>query len=125
MPKKFLTERDIDALHAQGVTSLAVDADTVLTALAQEGSVSISAPADGAKLQAAADNRVTYEIVPGPKGDHSHLYVDGKEIAVLRELKGSAPLKTLAAGPHEVCVKVVNKNHTPIGVEKCVKVTVE
>ena len=77
-----------------------------LTTLAQEGSVSISAPADGTKLQAAADNRVTYEIVPGPKGDHSHLYVDGKEIAVLRELKGSAPIKTLAAGPHEVCVKV-------------------
>ena len=63
--------------------------------------------------------------MPGPKGDHSHLYIDGKEIAVLRELKGSAPLKTLAAGPHEVCVKVVNKNHTPIGVEKCVKVMVE
>ncbi|MBN8464714.1 MAG: hypothetical protein J0M01_18155, partial [Dechloromonas sp.] len=60
-----------------------------LTAVAQEGSVSISAPADGAKLQAAADNRVTYEIMPGPKGDHSHLYIDGKEIAVLRELKGS------------------------------------
>ena len=96
-----------------------------LTTLAQEGSVSISTPADGAKLQAAADNRVTYEIMPGPKGDHSHLYIDGKEIAVLRELKGSAPLKTLAAGPHEVCVKVVNKNHTPIGVEKCVKVMVE
>lgn len=96
-----------------------------LTALAQEASVTISAPADGARLQAAADNRVAYEIVPGPKGDHSHLYIDGKEIAVLRELKGIAPLKALAAGPHEICVKVVNKNHTPIGVEKCVKVTVE
>ena len=96
-----------------------------LTALAQEGSATISAPADGAKLQASADNRVTYEIVPGPKGDHSHLYLDGKEVAVLRELKGSVPLKALAAGPHEVCVKVVNKNHTPIGIEKYVKVMVE
>ena len=95
------------------------------TALAQEAAVTISAPADGATLQAAADNRVTYEIMPGPKGEHSHLYIDGKEIAVLRELKGSAPLKALAAGPREVCVKVVNKNHTPIGVEKCVKVMVE
>ena len=96
-----------------------------LTVLAQEGSVTISAPADGAKLQAAADNRVTYEIMPGPKGDRSYLNGDGKEAAGLRELKGSAPLKTLAAGPHEICVKVVNKNHTPIGVEKCVKVMVE
>ena len=96
-----------------------------LAVFAQEASVTISAPADGAKLQAAADNRVSYEIIPGAKGDHSHLYIDGKEIAVLRELKGSAPLKALATGPHEVCVKVVNKNHTPIGVEKCVKVMVE
>ena len=96
-----------------------------LPGFADDGSVTISAPTEGAKLQAAADNRVTYEIVPGSKGDHSHLYIDGKEIAVLRELKGSAPLKALAVGPHEVCVKVVNKNHTPIGVEKCVKVMVE
>ena len=96
-----------------------------LPAFAQEGSATISAPADGARLPAGADSRVAYEIVPGPKGDHSHLYVDGKEVAVLRELKGSAPLKGLAAGPHEICVKVVNKSHTPIGVEKCVKVTVE
>ncbi len=36
MPKKFLTERDIDALHAQGVTHLDVDDSTVLTALAQD-----------------------------------------------------------------------------------------
>jgi len=106
-------------------TLLALALAFPLTALAQEAAVTISAPADGAKLQAAADNRVTYEIMPGPKGEHSHLYIDGKEIAVLRELKGSAPLKALAAGPREVCVKVVNKNHTPIGVEKCVKVTVE
>ena len=106
-------------------TLLALALAFPLTALAQEAAVTISAPADGAKLQAAADNRVTYEIMPGPKGDHSHLYIERKEIAVLRELKGSAPLKALAAGPREVCVKVVNKNHTPIGVEKCVKVTVE
>jgi hypothetical protein len=95
------------------------------SALAQEGSVTISSPADGAKLKAKDDNRVTYEIVPGAKGDHSHLYIDGKEVAVLRELKGSAPLKSLAPGAHDVCVKAVNKSHTPIGVEKCIKVAVE
>lgn len=94
-------------------------------AFAQEASVTISSPADGARLKAKDDNRISYEIVPGPKGDHSHLYVDSKEVAVLRELKSSAPLKSLAAGPREICVKVVNKSHTPIGVEKCVKVTVE
>lgn len=36
MPKKFYTERDIEVLHAQGVTRLDVDNNTVITALAKE-----------------------------------------------------------------------------------------
>ncbi len=94
-------------------------------ALAVEASVSIMSPAEGAKLDAMAQNKISYEVVPGPKGDHVHLYVDGKEAAVLRQLKGSYTLETLAAGNREICIKVVEKNHTPIGVEKCVKVTVQ
>lgn len=96
-----------------------------LGALAAEGSVTIVSPADGAKLDAMAENRITYDVAPGPKGDHTHLYVDGKEIAVLRQLKGSYTLASLAPGAHELCIKVVNKNHTPIGIEKCIKVKVE
>ena len=94
-------------------------------ASAQEASVTILSPADGAKLNAMSQNKVTYEVMPGPKGDHTHLYVDGKEAAVLRQLKGSHTLETLAAGNRDICIKVVNKGHTPIGVEKCVKVMVE
>lgn len=94
-------------------------------ALADAGAVTIVSPADGAKLDAMAENRITYDVAPGPKGDHTHLYVDGKEIAVLRQLKGSYTLASLAPGAHELCIKVVNKNHTPIGIEKCIKVKVE
>jgi len=36
MPKTFYTERDIDDLHARGVTSLEVNDDIVLTDLARE-----------------------------------------------------------------------------------------
>ncbi|HEY0720694.1 MAG TPA: hypothetical protein VGE50_05525 [Gammaproteobacteria bacterium] len=93
--------------------------------LAAESMVTISAPADGATLDAMTENAITYEVVPGPKGDHSHLYVDGKEDAVLRKLKGSYTLPTLTAGEHNICIKVVNKGHVPIGVEKCVKVMVQ
>lgn len=96
-----------------------------LGAQADGGAVTIVSPADGAKLDAMAENRITYDVVPGPKGDHTHLYVDGKEIAVLRQLKGSYTLASLAPGAHELCIKVVNKNHTPIGIEKCIKVKVE
>lgn len=94
-------------------------------ASAQDGAVKIVAPADGAKLDSMASNKIAYEVVPGPKGDHTHLYVDGKEVAVLRQLTGSYPLETLLPGKHELCIKVVNKAHTPIGVEKCIKVNVD
>ena len=92
--------------------------------LAENASIKITYPMDGAKLDAMTQNKVVYEVMPGPKGDHVHLYVDNKEAAILRQLKGSYALETLAPGKHDICVKVVDKGHTPIGVEQCVKVTV-
>ena len=94
-------------------------------AVAAEGSVTIRSPVDGATLDVMEQNKVDYEVVPGPGGDHVHLYVDGEEAAILRQLKGSYTLENLASGQHDLCVKVVNKNHTPIGVEKCIAVTVQ
>ena len=91
--------------------------------LAEDASIKITAPADGAKLDAMAQNKVVYEVMPGPKGDHVHLYVDAKEAAILRQLKGSYALTALSPGQHDICIKVVDKGHTPIGVEQCVKVT--
>ena len=90
---------------------------------AQDASVMISSPMDGAKVSASAPTKVTYEVVPGPKGDHVHLYVDNGEASVIRQLKGSTSVGPLSAGPHTLCIKVVDKAHTPIGVEKCIKVT--
>lgn len=94
-------------------------------AVAAEGSVIIRSPVEGATLDVMEQNKVEYEVVPGPGGDHVHLYVDGEEVAILRQLKGSYTLENLASGQHDLCVKVVNKNHTPIGVEECVAVTVQ
>lgn len=94
-------------------------------ALAEEPSVTIHSPADGAKLDVMEQVRVEYAAVPGPRGDHLHFYVDGKEVALLRQLTGSYLVESLAAGQHTLCIKVVNKNHTPIGTEKCIGVTME
>lgn len=91
--------------------------------IAQSANVKITSPADGAKLDAKAQSKVVYEVTPGPKGDHVHLYVDGNEAAILRQLKGSYELEALSSGQHDICVKVVDKGHTPIGVEQCVRVT--
>ena len=94
------------------------------TSLAEDALVKITSPTGGSRLDAMVENKVVYEVMPGPKGDHVHLYVDNKEAAILRQLKGSYTLATLSPGQHDICVKVVNKSHTPIGVEQCVKVTV-
>lgn len=90
---------------------------------AAEASVMISSPADGGKVSASAPTKVTYEVVPGPKGDHVHLYVDGGEASILRQMKGTTTVDALTAGSHTICIKIVDKGHTPIGVEKCIKVT--
>lgn len=102
-----------------------VSLGVVSAAFAQAGSVKILSPADGATLDVLDQNRIVYEVVPGPKVDHVHLYVDGKEVAILREIKGSYTLDTLSPGSRELCIKVVNKAHVPTGVEQCIKVKVE
>jgi len=105
---------------------VAVLASIVTTpVMAAESKIDIISPSDGAKLDAMEQSKLVYNIIPGGDGDHIHVYVDGKEAALLRQLKGSHTLESLAPGNHEICIKVVNKNHTPIGVERCIKVAVE
>lgn len=41
--------------------------------LAQEASVKIMSPAEGARFEAMAKINVAYEVMPGPNGDHVHL----------------------------------------------------
>ena len=95
------------------------------TAFSADAGVTISSPADGAKIAAGSQIPVSYDVVPGPKGDHTHIYVDGNQKAVLMKLKDTHTLDALAAGKHEICIKIVNKGHAPIGVGKCLAVTVE
>ncbi|MDP1923190.1 MAG: hypothetical protein Q8K57_00250 [Thiobacillus sp.] len=90
-----------------------------------QGKVLITAPADGATLDALDENRLVYAVDPGPRGDHVHVYVDNKEVGILRKLKGDYLLETLSSGKRNICVKVVNKAHVPVGIEQCIKVTVK
>lgn len=92
---------------------------------AEDSYAKITFPPDGAKLDALSQNRIDYEVKPGPRGSHIHLYVDNKEAAILRKLSGSHTLESLQTGAHSLCIKVVNKAHVPIGVEQCIKVNVE
>ena len=90
-----------------------------------QGKVLITSPTEGATLDALDENHLVYDVDPGPRGDHVHVYVDNKEVGILRKLKGSYLLETLSSGKRNICIKVVNKAHVPVGIEQCVKVTVK
>jgi hypothetical protein len=90
-----------------------------------QGDVLISSPEDGAILDSMDEIRLAYQVNPGPRGDHAHLYVDDKEVAILRESRGSYLLETLSSGNRSLCVKVVNKAHVAIGIGQCIQVTVK
>jgi hypothetical protein len=90
-------------------------------AYSDEGSVTISSPTEGAKLSGNSA-KLVYEVVMAPKGEHVHVYVDGEEVARLHQLKGTYSVDKLSVGKHSLCIRVVDKGHTPIGVEKCVGV---
>ncbi|GAB1719695.1 MAG: hypothetical protein NTAFB09_14260 [Nitrosospira sp.] len=93
-------------------------------ALAADASVAISSPVNGAKFNPKEDINIDYDVSLGDKGDHTHLYVDKNEAVTLRGLKGKHALGKLSSGEHEICIKVVNKAHTPIGAQKCINVSV-
>ncbi|MDO8369435.1 MAG: hypothetical protein Q7S71_01755 [Candidatus Nitrotoga sp.] len=92
--------------------------------LAADASVTISSPIDGAKISRKSKIEVSYEIMPGQNGDHVHLYVDDKEAVVIRKLKGNHIVEPLDPGKHAICIKIVNKGHTPIGVQACTNINV-
>jgi hypothetical protein len=67
MAKTFYTERDIDDLHARGVTTLEVNDDVVLTDLARErcearGIRLVRQAAPGAHPQDAADAELAHRV---------------------------------------------------------------
>ena len=94
-------------------------------ALAADASIRIDEPADGAKLDSMKEAKLVYEVVPASGGDHVHVYVDDKEVGILRKLSGQYTLETLQPGRRQICIKIVNKAHAPTGQQKCVTVTVE
>ncbi len=94
-------------------------------AIAADAKINIISPADGSKLYANAQSQLTYEVTLGGGAEHAHLYVDGKMAGLLRQKRGSHTIDPLTPGMHEICAKLVDKNHTPTGTERCIKVTAE
>jgi hypothetical protein len=94
-------------------------------AYAAEGSITIKSPASDAMFSIKDKVPIEYEAVLGPNGNHLHLYVDGKRVDVLRQLKGTAVVGPLYAGRHHICLTENTITHAPIGVETCVDVSAQ
>lgn len=94
-------------------------------AQAADGSITILSPANGTWLDSMERASISFAVEPGTAGDHVQLYVDDCEVAVLLELTGDYALPALIPGPRDVCIKLVDKGNTPVGVEKCIKVMVD
>src|SRR5665647_1213373 len=56
-------------------------------ATAAVSKIDISSPADGAKLDVMEQNKLEYNVTLGDGADHIHVYVDGTEAALLRQMQ--------------------------------------
>lgn len=99
---------------------------------ANDRAVTISSPADKSKIPGGGTStKIVFDVVPAvaaaavpaaPKADHVHVFVDGERVAQLHELKGSYAVDKLIPGKHWLCIRVVDRAETPVGLEKCVEV---
>lgn len=90
---------------------------------ASDGKVLITSPSNDATVSQRDTVALSYEANVGTEGDHLHLYLDGKRVDVIRQLKGSASVGMLSPGKHHICLEVNTRGHVPTGVEACVDVT--
>ena len=97
---------------------------------ANDKSVTISSQSNKSKVASTGTN-IVFDVAPAAaaaavpaasKADHVHVYVDGERVAQLRELKGSYAVDKLVPGKHWLCIRVVDRADTPVGLEKCVEV---
>ncbi len=93
--------------------------------MAAPASVVITTPADHATLTHNQRVTVTFHANPGTEGDHVHIYLDGKRVAVLLQLDGVYDLGPLPSGKHEIGVQLSTADHQELGIGKTVTVDVK
>jgi hypothetical protein len=89
----------------------------------QKASIKILSPANHAQLDAGEEYPLKYEVIPGPGGDHFHVWVDDDRGPGVHDAKGTYMLPKLSPGTHTITIKVVDKGHVPTGPEQSITVT--
>ena len=85
-------------------------------------SIKILSPADGSQLDAGETYPLSYEVTIGTGSDHFHVWVDDKRGPGIHDTKGTYKLPKMTPGEHTIAIKLVDKDHTPTGPEKSIKV---
>ncbi len=86
-------------------------------------SIKILSPANNAQLDAGEEYPLSYEVTPGPGGDHFHVWVDDQRGPGVHNSKGKYTLPKLSPGAHVITIKVVDKGHVPTGPQQSIRVT--
>jgi hypothetical protein len=92
------------------------------------GSITITAPANGAMLQSGSGNKLEFNVHLGPNGNHVHIYVDDQSPIIDRDIHNcpcSIDLPTPSPGKHTIAVKEATVSHALTGVEGTTTVTVK
>ena len=86
-------------------------------------SVKILSPANNERLDAGEEYPLNYEVTPGPRGDHFHVWVDKDRGPGVHDSKGIYNLPKLTPGQHVITIKVVGKGHVPTGPQQSINVS--
>jgi hypothetical protein len=92
------------------------------------GSISITAPANGAVLSSGSGDKLEFNVHLGPTGNHVHIYVDDQSPIIDRDIHNcpcSIDLPMLSPGKHTIAIKEATVSHALTGVEGTVTVTVQ
>jgi hypothetical protein len=89
--------------------------------------LTITSPEDGASVQVPFELTWDSSVPLGPPDsgkDHVHVYVDGKSNDYTVVGGTRFRVKGLSAGKHEVQISLQHADHTPVGPESSIEVTV-
>lgn len=85
------------------------------------GEVTITSPQNNSTVSGTFT--LEWDLDKGNKGDHSHIYIDGKNKGVVRTT--NRKISGLSPGKHTIEVRLASKGHAELGPKDSITVMVE
>lgn len=93
-------------------------------AWAQDGSVKITSPKNHEVIKGASFT-VKFEFEKRGRGDHIHVFVDGKLYDVIKEGNATCEVEDLGSGVHSIMLQVFTSEHQPLAPYDLIRIKVE